>query len=153
MNNPLRADIVRPFIDQHKIGIVFTVYLLLLSPFLIYFLWPIASDMLVVVTEPMRRVAFDSAKWKDESLLRPTPDLRIRMIDDLLKVHNFRGQSQAELKELLGNPDKSQVLKEWDMIYWVGRKKGVIVTTGEWLGFRLNEQQQVVSYELIEKVD
>ena len=153
MTNPLRADIVRPFIDQHKIGIVFTVYLLLLSPSLIYYLWPVASNALVVVTEPMRRVPFDSAKWKDESLLRATPDIRIRMIDDLLKGHNFRGQSQAEIKELLGNPDKGQGLREWDMVYWVGRKKGVIVTTGEWLGFRLTDQQQVVSYELIEKVD
>ena len=153
MNNPLRANRVRPFIDQHKVGIVFTVYFLLLSPFLIYFFWPIASDLLVVVTEPMRRTSFDSAVWKDESLLRTTPDIRIRMIDDLLKGHNFRGQSRAEIEELLGKPDKGQAVKGGDMTYWVGRKKGVIVTTGEWLGFRLNDQQQVVSYGLIEKVD
>ena len=104
--------------------------------------------MLEPVKERYNRTAFDSAKWQDKARINLDDPIRIRMIDDLLKKYSFQGMSREEVANILGEPDKTEYFKEWDMVYWLGPERSLISIDSEWFVLRLNEKKEVTEYRI-----
>jgi hypothetical protein len=99
------------------------------------------------IREHMNRCPFDAAAWKGEK--PSTNDVRIRMVDDLLRRHSFRGMRRDQVTGIIGEPDKTGYLKEWDLVYWLGPERGFISIDSEWLVFHLDEQKKVTDYRIV----
>lgn len=71
------------------------------------------------------------------------------MVDDLLSRHNFRGMTREQTVAILGEPDKTEYFRDWDMVYWLGPERGFMSIDSEWLVFRLDGQQKVTDYKIV----
>ena len=94
-----------------------------------------------------RRQRFDAIAWQDDKSL--TNDVRIRMVDDLLRRHSFRGMTREQLTAIVGEPDKTEYFKDWDLVYWLGPERGFMGIDSEWLVFRLDSQKKVTDYRIV----
>jgi outer membrane protein assembly factor BamE (lipoprotein component of BamABCDE complex) len=65
------------------------------------------------------------------------------MVDDLLRRHSFRGMTREQVTAIVGEPDKTEYFKEWDLVYWLGPERGFMSIDSEWLVFRLDSQKKV----------
>mgnify|MGYP000489447428 CR=1 FL=1 len=71
------------------------------------------------------------------------------MVDDLLSRHNFRGMTREQTVAILGEPDKTEYFRDWDMVYWLGPERGFMSIDSEWLVFQLDGQQKVTDYKIV----
>ncbi|HXG66774.1 MAG TPA: hypothetical protein VNO70_16855 [Blastocatellia bacterium] len=110
-------------------------------------LWPLYS--LLSSYERPSPMTFDSTAWQQKYRQESDGPMRIRMVDDLLNRHDFRGMSRSEVVSLLGEPDKAEIFPEWDMVYWLGPERHVISIDSEGLAFRLDEQKRISEYRLV----
>ncbi len=85
-----------------KIALAFA--LLAASPFLFFAGW-VAVD---AVQERLSRRPFNSVEWKAAARTSSNYEVRGRMIDDLLRTHNLKGMTRAQLLALLGEDDNSK---------------------------------------------
>ena len=99
------------------------------------------------IQEHLRRQHFDTVAWQGGNSL--TNAVRIRMVDDLLRRHNFRGMPREKVTAIIGEPDKTEYFKEWDLVYWLGQERGWISIDSEWLVFRLDSQKKVTDYAIV----
>ena len=99
------------------------------------------------IQDHLRRRPFDGAAWKGEKTL--TNDVRIRMVDDLLRRHSFGGMTREQLTAIVGEPDKTEYFKGWDLVYWLGPERGFMSIDSEWLVFRLDSQKKVTDYRIV----
>ncbi len=99
------------------------------------------------IQEHLRRRPFDAAVWKGEKTL--TNDVRIRMVDDLLRRHSFRGMTREQLTGIVGEPDKTEYFKDWDLVYWLGPERGFMSIDSEWLVFRFDRQKKVTDHRIV----
>lgn len=106
--------------------------------------WFLLGD---TVQEHLRRRPFDAAAWQGEKTI--TNDVRIRMVDDLLRRHKFRGMTREQVSAILGKPDKTEYFKEWDLVYWLGPERGSMSLDSEWLVFRLDSQKKVTELRIM----
>ncbi len=95
----------------------------------------------------LSRRPFNAAAWQGEKAL--TNDVRIRMVDDLLRLHSFRGMTREQVTAIVGEPDKTESFKEWDLVYWLGPERGWMSIDSEWLVFRLDGQKKVTDYRIV----
>ena len=93
------------------------------------------------------RSSFDSAEWKGQKQI--SDDVRIRMIDDLLRRYNFQGMTREQVVEILGEPDQTSYFKDWDMVYWLGPERGFVRIDSEWLVFQLDGRGRVAEHRII----
>jgi len=100
------------------------------------------------IRERLSRRRFDPVAWKTdtESL---TNAVRIRMVDDLLRRYDFRGMTRDQVVAIIGEPDKTEYFKEWDLVYWLGPEHGFIRVDSEWLVFRFDGQKKVSDYRIV----
>lgn len=99
------------------------------------------------VQEHLRRRPFDATAWQGEKTM--TNDVRIRMVDDLLRRHNFRGMTREQVTAIVGESDKTEYFKEWDLVYWLGPERGFMSIDSEWLVFRLDSQKKVTDLRIM----
>jgi hypothetical protein len=99
------------------------------------------------IQERFRRRRFDAAAWRGEKVL--TNDVRIWMVNDLLRRHRFRGMTREQVTAIIGEPDETGYFKDWDLVYWLGPERGFISIDSEWLVFRLDSQKKVVDYRIV----
>ena len=99
------------------------------------------------IQERWRRRPFDAAAWQGEKPL--TNDVRIRMVDDLLRRHSFRGMTRDQVTAIVGEPDKTGYFKEWDLVYRLGPERGFMSIDSEWLVFRLDRQKKVTELRIV----
>lgn len=71
------------------------------------------------------------------------------MVDDLLSRHNFRGMAREQVVAIVGEPDKTEYFRDWEMVYWLGPERGFVSIDSEWLVFRLDGQRKVVDYKIV----
>lgn len=107
--------------------------------------WFFFGDMF---RERLSRQRFDSASWKADAHSF-TNAVRIRMVDDLLRRHSFRGMTRDQVTAIVGEPDKTEYFRDWDMVYWLGPERGFISIDSEWLVFRLDGQKKVSDYRIV----
>jgi hypothetical protein len=101
-----------------------------------------------VFGDPMRnRQEFDSVAW--QSTQRRVDGVRVRMVDDLLRRHDFRGLSRVDVTAILGEPDKTNHFRNWDMVYFLGPERGFMGVDSEWLVFRLDELNRAAEYRVL----
>jgi len=101
------------------------------------------------IRERWNRERFDSAAWQSESGRSSTNAVRIRMVDDLLSRHNFRGMTREQTVAIVGEPDMTEYFRDWDMVYWLGPERGLLSIDSEWLVFRLDGQKKVTDYKIV----
>jgi hypothetical protein len=101
------------------------------------------------IRERLSRERFDPVAWKTERHRNFTNAVRIRMVDDLLRRHAFRGMTRDQVTGIIGEPDKTEYFKDWDMVYWLGPERGFISIDSEWLVFRLDDQKKVTDYRIV----
>jgi len=99
------------------------------------------------IQEHLRRRSFDPVAWQGSKTI--TNDIRIRMVDDLLRRHSFRGMTREQVIAIVGEPDKTEYFKEWDLVYWLGPERGFISIDSEWLVFRLDSQKKVTDLRIV----
>lgn len=76
--------------------------------------------------------------------------VRIRMVDDLLNRHTFKGQTREEVEALLGPKTKTEYFNDWDLVYYLGPGRyGNAVGDSEWLVFRFNSTERVKEYRVV----
>ena len=85
---------------------------------------------------------FDSAKWKAGN----EDEIRIRMVDSLLRKFEFTGKSRTEVVYILGEPDKTGYFRDYDMVYRLGMERVFISIDSEWLVIRLDAAGLVKEY-------
>jgi hypothetical protein len=91
---------------------------------------------------------FVRSEWMDTTLATGMLAVRGCMVDDLLERHELRGKTRAEVVALIGEPQRSDVFPEYDMVYWLGPERGLIGTDSEFLLMKLDKSGRVTSVEL-----
>jgi hypothetical protein len=99
------------------------------------------------IQERIRRVPFDAAKWQGPTTF--ANDIRIRMVDDLLRRHDFHAMPRAQLVALIGEPDNTEYITGWDLVCWLGPERGFMAIDSEWLVFQLDSEQKVSDYRIV----
>jgi len=99
------------------------------------------------IQEHLRRRPFDVAAWQGGTTL--TNNIRILMVDDLLRRHSFRGMTREQVVAIVGEPDKTEYFKDWDLAYWLGPERGFVSIDSEWLVFRLDSQKKVTHLNIL----
>lgn len=111
-----------------------------------YFAYPYISLFAEIgcaaAKERLNRLPFDSAKWKAGN----EDEIRIRMVDSLLRKFEFTGKSRTEVVYILGEPDKTGYFRDYDMVYRLGMERGFISIDSEWLVIRLDADGLVKEY-------
>ncbi|HEY7188102.1 MAG TPA: hypothetical protein VH436_16220 [Vicinamibacterales bacterium] len=69
--------------------------------------------------------------------------IRRRMVDELFRRHNVRGESRAEIVALLGEPTRMHYCKEFDLVYWLGPERGSISIDSQRLVIKLGPSGRV----------
>ena len=100
------------------------------------------------ILEWWQRERFDAVAWQSEG--SRTGGVRIRMVDDLLRGHRFGGMTREQVTAIVGEPDKTNYFSDWDMVYWLGPERGFMGIDSEWLVFRLDGEEKVSEYQIVE---
>jgi hypothetical protein len=99
------------------------------------------------IRERLNRRRFDPVAWQGQKSI--SNEVRIRMVDDLLRRHRFEGMTRQQVTAILGEPDKTEYFREWDLVYWLGPERGFISIDSEWLDFRLDGLLKVRDYRIV----
>jgi hypothetical protein len=99
------------------------------------------------VQERLSRKRFETVAWQAGQ--SRTNAVRIRMVDDLLRRHRFIGMARGEVTSIIGEPDKTEYFRDWDMVYWLGPERGFMGVDSEWLVFRIDSEKRVVDYKIV----
>ena len=112
--------------------------------------WPIFSEAIRIY---FNRRTFESAAWQTGT--KGSEGIRIRMVDDLLRRHNFQGLAPGQVIALLGQPDQTNFMggakyqQDDDLAYWLGPERRIAGIDFEWLVFRLDSQGKVKSHVIV----
>lgn len=82
--------------------------------------------------EIFSRRRFDSAIWK-RAEYAANEDVRIKMVDDLLKRHRLEGMTRQQIDELLGRPQPTTYFRDYEYVYYLGPERGFLPIDSEWL--------------------
>lgn len=95
---------------------------------------------------PLR--TFDSAVWQE--VRGEFSEVRVTMIESLVRGRRLDGLSRAQVLDLLGEPDGGLYFQEWDMVYWLGPQRGLFGIDSEWLVLRIGSDGRVSEYQVVE---
>ena len=108
------------------------------------------------VMERLGRRAFDSELWKKSGKPHGVRDVRIKMVDHLMRSQKLAGMSREEVVGLLGEPDGDPAVKprfpDWQMHYYLGPSRGTVLFSGfdyDYLVLRLDERGRVVALKIV----
>ena len=100
-----------------------------------------------MVKDHLNRTDFDADAWGDPQRVRQR--VRIRMVDDLLRKHDFHGKTAESVVGFLGPPDDTAYFDEQDLVYWLGPERHPFSIDSELLVFRLDDRGEVVEYRIV----
>ena len=101
-----------------------------------------------VIKDHVTRTRFDPIAWRDSTGV-PSQAKRIRMVDDLLRKHDFHGSTADDVVKMLGPADDTGYFSEWDLVYWLGPERSTFSIDSEWLVFYVDEHGEVREYRLV----
>jgi hypothetical protein len=91
---------------------------------------------------------FISSKWKDSSLVHSNVQIRIGMINDFIVHFKPYQKDKTEILNLLGKPDYSDDLKEWDLVYWLGKEPGLSNNRTQWFVIEFDSSYKVKEFQI-----
>jgi hypothetical protein len=101
----------------------------------------------VDIQERLNRRNFDPIEWQSQESF--TNDIRIKMVDDLLRRHTFKGMTRKQVVSIIGEPDKTEYFKEWDLVYWLGPERGFFGIDSEWLVFKMDNHKKITVVAIV----
>ncbi|MGQ3134214.1 outer membrane protein assembly factor BamE domain-containing protein [Phenylobacterium sp.] len=93
------------------------------------------------------RGAFEAAAWRDADF--STRD-RVRMAPDLIASGRIDGLDRAGVVELLGEPTATDKFANSDLVYLLGRERGLMAIDRQWLLIELDRNGRVAAYRIVE---
>ena len=92
---------------------------------------------------------FISSKWQDSSLVHSEPPIRIGMVQDFVVHFKPYRKSKAEILRLLGKPDYSETLEDWDLVYWLGKEQSLIGSNTQWFVVKFDSNSLVSKFDIV----
>ncbi|MCP3732348.1 hypothetical protein M9978_18155 [Sphingomonas sp. MG17] len=90
---------------------------------------------------------FDSGLWRQA---RTTDNqVRLRMVEWLVRSGRLDGLTRAQVVKLLGRPDGGPYFRDWDLVYLLGPERGLIGLDSEWLVLRIGSDGRVAEYRVV----
>jgi hypothetical protein len=90
---------------------------------------------------------FDHDRWvSDES---GETDVRLSMIDHLVRSGRLDGKSRKDVLSLLGPPTDTNYFADWHLVYRLGWQRGLFRIDSEWLVIRFGASDTVSEYEVV----
>jgi hypothetical protein len=126
-----------------------------------YVLWGVGIVEAPFVREYFHRIPFDSAAWRDESQVYSDDPVRARMVNDLLRKHQFAGASAEEVIRVLGPPmprneylfynrrNLDVKIPETALVYYLGDQIGYLSFDSKWLVFVRGTDGQVAEVRVV----
>ena len=71
------------------------------------------------------------------------------MIQDFVTHYKPYQKNKEEILSLLGKPDYSQNLKEWDLVYWLGKEQSIISSNSQWFVIKFNSNDFVSKFDIV----
>ncbi|WP_300578365.1 hypothetical protein [Phenylobacterium sp.] len=93
------------------------------------------------------RSAFEAAAWRDADL---SARERVSMAPDLIASGRIDGLDRAGVVELLGEPTATDKFASSDLVYLLGRERGLMVIDHQWLLIELDRNGRVAAYRIVE---
>ena len=93
--------------------------------------------------------SFVRSHWMDTTMARGKLAVRGCMVDDFLDRNELRGKTRSEVIALIGEPDRSDLFPDYDLVYWLGPQRGLIGTDAEYLVMKVDKTNRVTSVELV----
>jgi hypothetical protein len=120
--------------------------LMLLGVALLFMAFPVVISLPWLVDgtrEYWAREPFVSARWKAslDADSNRVHQLRVRMVDDLLRKHRLVGQTRSEIEQLLGIPPNTPYFRNDYLVYWLG-PRGLMSVDSEWLCIKFGGDQR-----------
>ena len=100
-----------------------------------------------IIDDYSHRRAFDSEIWEKSLSGDYSNEVRLWMINDLLRKHNLIGMFKSDIDELLGVPPKTPYFEKYDYVYRLGNERGFISVDSEWLVIKF-ENDRVTAAQL-----
>lgn len=94
---------------------------------------------------------FDEKKWKENKKQKNYNKLSVRvaMVDQLMSSGKLDGLKKNDVIQLLGTPKKHGYFSSYDLVYHLGRERGLLSIDSEWLGINFNAESVVKEYKLL----
>lgn len=128
-------------LDNIAFGCVASVILLVALLILLRALFP---------TPPIKNPQpFDQQVWLANPKSEDKHPIRQRMVDDLLKRHDFSRSTLKDVEALLGPKTTTDKFPDWDLVYWLGPERDSLPLDSEWLAFEFDEKGLVKKNKLV----
>jgi hypothetical protein len=101
------------------------------------------------INKSTNKSPFISSKWQDSSLVHSEPPVRIGMIQDFIVHFKPYEKNKDEILRLLGKPDYSENLKEWDLVYWLGKEQSMISGNSQWFVIKFDSNNSVSRFDIV----
>ena len=101
------------------------------------------------INKSTNKSPFISSKWQDSILVHSDLPIRIGMIEDFITHYKPYQKSKEEILNLLRKPDNSEDLKEWDLVYWLGKEQSLISSNSQWFVIKLDSNNFVSKFQIV----
>ncbi len=98
--------------------------------------------------DDVRKMPFDATAWKSAPVEFSHESVRLRMVDDFLNSHAPAGKTRQQIVAMLGEPDDTEYMRSYDMVYQLGQERGAFPIDSEWLVMRLDDADIVTEARL-----
>jgi len=134
--------------QNNKVAIVLSIILtILIVIFHKQIKIPISFYGIDEINKSSNTLPFISSKWRDSSLVHSDPPVRIGMIENFVMYYKPYQKNKVEIIKLLGKPDYSEELKEWDLVYWLGEEQGLINSYSHWFVIEFDSSGLVSEFQ------
>ena len=134
-------------VKNHRIAILISFALFVAFLGLFWWTW-IYDDGRYHVAQ----IRFDAEAWRRADPIENHRIVRSKMIDDLLRRHDFHGWTRPQVEELLGPPEPGGGkfgFPQFDVVYILGMERaGAFSLDDEALGFSFDDRGTVSKYSL-----
>ena len=101
------------------------------------------------INKSTNKSPFISSQWQDSSLAYSEPPIRIGMVQDFIIHFKPYNKNREEILNLLGKPDYSEKLEEWDLVYWLGKEQSLISSDSQWFVIKFDSSNFVSKIDIV----
>lgn len=91
---------------------------------------------------------FDAEQWQVNASQRGAK-VRLAMADRIVARKMLRGKTRTQVRDMLGEPPRTDYFSDWDLVYWLGPERGFLGIDSEWLVVKLDRTGIVDEFEIV----